>query len=133
MLSNWTIILALFGGVHAVLALDLSLLFQVLGRICSTPNRFRMGAECLSTSLNTPATSENHVTARSEPVTQRSKKLKKGIKDGEVMSVLQEITGVLNTLVKRVESTEKEIKGVKIKLESSSKNSSTSDVNSYVM
>ena len=43
------------------------------------------------------------------------------------MSVLQEITGVLNTLVKRVESTEKEIKGVKIKLESSSMNSSTSD------
>jgi len=72
----------------AVLALDLSLLFQVLGRICSTPNRFRMGAECLSTSLNTPATSENRVTARSEPVTQCSKKLTKGSKDGEVMSVL---------------------------------------------
>ena len=41
--------------------------------------------------------------------------------------MLQEITGVLNTLVKHVESTEKEIKGVKIKLESSSLNSSTSD------
>ena len=91
-------------------------------RLHTTPKRFRMGAERLSTSLNTPATSENRVTSRSEPVTQRSKKLTNGSQDGEVMSVLQEITGVLNTLVKRVESTEKEIKGVKIKLESSSMN-----------
>lgn len=88
-------------------------------RLHTTPKRFRMGAE--------RSTSENRVTSRSEPVTQRSKKLTNGSQDGEVMSVLQEITGVLNTLVKRVESTEKEIKGVKIKLESSSMNSSTSD------
>ena len=83
-----------------------------------------MGAERLSTTLNTTATSENRVTSHSEPVTQHSKKLTKGSQDGEVMSVRQEITGILNTLVKHVESTEK---GVKIKLESSSMNSSTSD------